>query len=326
MNAERDIAILWDVENVTPTVNSLFVDGLMGHAAQMGRITLSKAYGDWNKKAVKGLSHLLSERSFDLVHVPSTRKNSNAAALITNAIEIVFQYPRIEQFIVMSGNADFRPLLTALRKHGKEVFLICDAGSASEELLALADDFIDFRELLPWDKDNDTSEDDDATKQDVDLGFELLVEAVKDMEAQKKKTGLAAVRVRVKLLNRSFAEANYGFASWGDFINAAIENNYVSLDDETKGTFLKPVEIEGEPSRARLSTAFDLLVETMKKMNKNGGDEFHTYQAVNNRLLLEGIDVTAIGFRRFRHFVQAAAVKGLVETKDEKLEYYLKLK
>jgi hypothetical protein len=145
------------------------------------------------------------------------------------------------------------------------------------------------------------------------------------MEAQKKRTGLAAVRVRVKLLNRSFDESVYGFANWGDFINTAIENNYVILDDETKGTFLKPVFIEGEPTRKRLSTAFEKLQDVMKKMDKNGESEFHTYQAVNNRLLLEGVDVTTIGFRRFRHFVQAAAVKGLVETKDEKLEYYLKL-
>lgn len=325
MKNERDIAILWDVENVTPNVNSLFVDGLAHYASGLGRVTLSKAFGDWNKKNVKGLSHLLSERSFDLVHVPSTRRTSTAAALITNAIEIVFQHPNIEQFIIMSGNPDFRPLLTALRKHGREVYLICDAGSASEELLALADDFVDFRELLPWEIESSAGDELEVSGSDVELAFELLVEAVKDMENQKKKTGLAAVRVRMKLLNRSFDESTYGFSNWGDFISTAIENNYVVLDDETKGTFLKPVIIDGEPSRKRLSTAFEKLQETMGKMDKNGDTGFHTYQAVNNRLLLEGIDVTAIGFRRFRHFVQAAAVKGLVETKDEKLEYFVKL-
>ena len=47
----ENVAILWDAENVTPSVDSLFIEGFLEYAEQFGRITVAKAL-------LIGLNHL----------------------------------------------------------------------------------------------------------------------------------------------------------------------------------------------------------------------------------------------------------------------------
>ena len=86
-----------------------------------------------------------------MIHIPYNKKQKNSAdmALSTHAIELIYMYPHIKKIILVTGDADFRPLLQSLRKHGIETIIICDSQSASEDLLLLADDYKDFRDLIP---------------------------------------------------------------------------------------------------------------------------------------------------------------------------------
>jgi uncharacterized LabA/DUF88 family protein len=253
---KESIAILWDIENVTPSSNTGFVTGLLEWAGELGRISVARAYGDWTKRELKGISQTLAQNSFEMMHVPMSRKDSADITLITNTIEIMYQYPHIKKIVLVTGDADFRPLLQAMRKHGIETIIICDAKSASEDLLLLADAYKDYRELIPVPGDDEDDEDDEVTvrggrggrERDARAGgegreardekprskrkaltfeesVELLKEAVQVMVRGKKPTSLGAVKIRMKLLNGNFNERELKYKSWKDFVLAAAKKD-----------------------------------------------------------------------------------------------------
>ena len=257
---KESIAILWDIENVTPSSNTGFVTGLLEYAGEIGRISVARAYGDWTKRELKGISQVLAQNSFEMMHVPMSRKDSADITLITNTIEIMYQYPHIKKIILVTGDADFRPLLQAMRKHGIETIIICDAKSASEDLLLLADAYKDYRELIPVAGDDDEDEDEEVAPvrgggrggrersggesrdsrdgRDVasakgrtrkvmtfEDSVELLKEAVQVMIKNRKPTSLGAVKIRMKLLNGNFNERDLKYRSWKDFILAAAKKD-----------------------------------------------------------------------------------------------------
>ncbi len=257
------IAVLWDVENVTPSSKSLFVNGLIEYASELGRISVAIAYSDWTRSGMKTIAEVLSENSFELTHVPHNpkQKNSSDITLIARAIEIIYQYPHVKKMVLVTGDADFRPLLQSMRKHGIETIIICDAKSASEDLLLLADSYKDFREILPsadegqGDSNNDERDEIDGRK-GARLSFDesvgLLKEAIQIMDLKKKPTSLGALKIRMKLLNQNFNErelregptpqrrlrgakgevdkqSNQGkdlkFRSWKEFVLAAVKSD-----------------------------------------------------------------------------------------------------
>ena len=57
------IAILWDIENVTPSTDSLFVRGLIDYATDIGRISIARAYGDWTRSGIRHTAEVLAENS-----------------------------------------------------------------------------------------------------------------------------------------------------------------------------------------------------------------------------------------------------------------------
>ena len=43
---QENIAIFWDVENVTPSTDSNFVQGLLEYVNETGKLTLATAFAD----------------------------------------------------------------------------------------------------------------------------------------------------------------------------------------------------------------------------------------------------------------------------------------
>ena len=68
------IAILWDIENVTPSGDSLVVDGLLDYAKQLGNVSSAIAIGNWTTKIANTLAVNLSEKGFELIHMPQPKE------------------------------------------------------------------------------------------------------------------------------------------------------------------------------------------------------------------------------------------------------------
>jgi len=331
MSQKENVAILWDIENVTPSADSLFVEGLMEYAEGLGKVAFCRAYADWTQRTIHKISMIMAENSFELIHVPRARKNSSDISLITGAIEILYQYPHITRYILITGDSDFRSLLLTFRKHGRETYIICDAKTASEDLLGLADDFKDFRDLLPSEEaavvespgpEKPKKANDPQT--DRFFAFGLLMEAVDDMIRKGKKTGLGAVKVRMKILNKTFEERTYGFDSWSEFIAQAVENGYIELERDDKTTLIRPAGESLQQSDEGLHFALRTLIEVLVQLDGKNPHSFHPFGKVNEKLKERKVLYNQMGFKKLKDFIQAAEMRGLVESRNDHLKYYVK--
>ena len=323
---QNSLAIFWDIENVTPGQNNLFINGLIDYTNEIGKISIATAYGDWTKASVRKSADALAENSFELIHVPRSKKNSTDMTLITNAIETIHQYPHVKTVILVAGDSDFRPLLLNFRKHGIFTIVICDAKSASEDLLILADEYKDFRELMQDSYEDADSDKDDPIKMSIKEAFSLLREAVSIMERNRKTTSLGAVKVRMKLLNEDFDESKLGFRTWKKFILKAADQGVVSIDQTEKDLRLSLKKVpDAGPETSDRPLIFSALAEAITEYRKKENKEWAPFSAVNNYLLNKNIDIKEYGYSKLKRLIQAAEKRNIVETMNKGLLWFVKL-
>jgi uncharacterized LabA/DUF88 family protein len=323
-NEHGSIAILWDIENVTPSTDSLFVRGLIDYASELGRVSIARAYGDWTRSGIKHTAEMLADNSFEMVHVPKSKKNSADVTLSTQAVELIYQYRHIGKLVLVTGDADFRPLLQSIRKQNIESIVICDAKSASEDLLLLADEYKDFRDIIP---DSDALESEEpGTKQNrisYPEAVSLLKESVSFLIRNKRTPSLGAAKVRMKLLNEGFDEEKLGFRSWKAFVLKAkadgaietrVQNNDLLLELPDEKDELP--EIIGEFLRG--------IAASLTDQGRAQG-EWLPLATVSNYLRERGVDYKKHGYNRFKKLAEAIEKRGLIEHTTNDAQFVVRL-
>jgi hypothetical protein len=327
------VAILWDLENVNPGGDSLFLEGLIEHAESKGRIIAARAYGNWANAGFTKLAPSLVRRYFYLVHIPKGRKNSSDMVLVSDALELLRIHEHIDSFILVTGDSDFRFLVLALRRAGKMVHIVCNTQNASEDLLALADSYVDFREIVPGGNDEETTEKPlpatgdkpapgkpPAQSMALEDWFLVLAEAADLMLKKKVSAGIGSVKIRMKMLNANFNEKKLNFAHWSDFVTAAVKAGYVRIEGRGPEALVYPVE-EALHRGGTLQMAFSTLVEVLSELDRGDKALFHSYRTVNSKLIDRKVQFNGLGFTQFKQFIQAAESRGLVESKVEGLKH-----
>ena len=332
-----NVAVLWDIENVTPSLNSIFIDGVSEYSESLGRVVAARAYCDWSKQNFRHLAPQLTSLYFYLVHIPRRRSQKNAAdiQLVSDALELLTKHEHIDTYILITGDSDFRALVLALRRAGKQIHIICDLQNASQELLALADTFKDVRELLPDEEEEAAFAEaelrDEKPKplsgksEDVirEYWYECLAEASSVMLQENKFPNPGSIKLRMRMLNPNFNEKNLGFNRWNDFLYNSAKSGYARIEDKDGQTLVHPgpkyKEREGP-----LHRSLDALLHVLLKLDNGNTPAFHEAAQVNQQLISGGIDVKMLGFRRFKGFIQAAETRGLVESKVVKLRFLVK--
>ncbi|MDR2511529.1 MAG: NYN domain-containing protein, partial [Bacteroidales bacterium] len=260
-----NIGILWDIENVTPPVGTNYIQSVIEAVCKDGRLSYAMAFGNWNNVSIKNIANELFLNNFELIHMPkSGKKNSADMSLIAHGVELIFQYPHIERYVIISGDGDFRPLLLSLKKHGKETWIICDVNNnASEELVRMADFSLDYRKIIKnmedfMESDKDFSE----TNENIitkEKAFELFKEAVGLIISENKRPLSSYVKIKMKLLNDQFDENKLGYASWFEFVKDAKAAVNITFE---KGCFVINNEENTVPE------IYKILMETLKEKNK----------------------------------------------------------
>ncbi len=318
-------AVLWDIENVTPSSDSLFTEGLLNLIEENGNLASATAFGDWTRRTIQRLARQLAEKGFELIHVPfpKSKKNSADVSLITYATQMVFQYPHIERFIIVTGDIDFRPLLFTLRKHGKQIWIVCDSKNASEDLLTISDKYFDYRNLIPDDDLEEDEEDQNVISRDE--AFNLLVEAIDIMERDNKKPTLGSVKVKMKLLNASFNEERLGYKKWKYFIQDAARHHYIGLNETDNMIVLTKAGAAKEKSEKEESPGiFIQLIEAIKELD--GKNDWVDFSQVSNKLKEKKADIRRHGYNKLKKLILDAEKRGLVETWNKELKWHVRLK
>lgn len=343
---KRQVAILWDVENVLPSTDSLFIDGFLDYIKdKYGRVSIAQAVANWSIPNVTKLGDLLSTNHFELIHVPKSRKNAADLVLVTHGVEIALRNPDLDTFVLVTGDADFKPLVQALRRNGKEVFIVCDVHHAAEDLLSMADDFIDYRELIPG---GETEEEtiqpvvvhqlqltppgpqsplpvEKNPSKHLSSALEVLREAVLLMEQDKIKPGIGLVKVRMRMLAPWFDEKTLGYSNWSSFVEKAVDERVVKVVGSGAEAILTVDTGRLNESATPQQEGFQKLVKVLKRLDGNSSPSFHLFPQVNLELQKEEFSYKDLGYAQLKGFIQAAEARRLVTTKVNGLQHYVKL-
>lgn len=209
---DRLVAVLIDDENVG--LGS--VQWLFDQVSNLGRILVRRAYSDWSKGGNQ--RDQLLQLGIEPVHVFQTSgagKNASDIRLAIDAIDLLFSSP-VDTFVVVSGDADFLPLVNKLRASGKMVVGAGRQKSVSATLVKACDRYYyldqhEQRQEIAKPQPRQTRSD------------SLLVRAVRaSMDAEGKVLG-SQLHQTMQRLDPGFDFRSRGYSSFTAFLEASSE-------------------------------------------------------------------------------------------------------
>ena len=144
--ADGNVAIAIDFENIG---NREQIRSLLNEVSGVGRITVKKAFADWNKESREAQTEL-QQLGIELIHQMNSTsgKNSSDIRLAIDTIDLMHtSLVDIESFVIVSSDADFYPLVAKLRSSGKTVIVAGRKVVTSEMLINGCDRYIDLDNL-----------------------------------------------------------------------------------------------------------------------------------------------------------------------------------
>ncbi len=151
----NDVAVFLDLDNVVigaTEVNLSFdVNLLLSHVkrATQGRVVLRYAYGDWRQQEQTPRS--LAAAGFELqstVRLSHMSKNLVDMQMVVDAMETLVDGHQFSTYVLVTGDRDFVPLVSALRKRGKQVIGIGLRHTTSQSLVDLCDHYYYYDDLV----------------------------------------------------------------------------------------------------------------------------------------------------------------------------------
>jgi uncharacterized protein (TIGR00288 family) len=145
----KEVAVFWDYENVKIAAQGIqapLAESLVEYSQSQGHPRLKIVYANWRRER-ESLVQALYSLGFEPIHVSTGKENSVDVKLTVDCLNTAYQYPQVQQFIIVTGDRDFVPLVNALKTLEKRVTLIGRAEVASSQLLLSADEFIDLEKL-----------------------------------------------------------------------------------------------------------------------------------------------------------------------------------
>jgi hypothetical protein len=157
------VALLVDFANLRQQIQAPPADGaepapqpatadiarsLVRFASSVGRLGVSRAYADWSREPK--VARELSGTRLVPVLVPATEDGEDRShiRLVVDAMETLFNGDEPDAFIIVSSDPSLVPLVQAIRADGSEVIVVAADEDAADELLAEADQFARFKDVL----------------------------------------------------------------------------------------------------------------------------------------------------------------------------------
>jgi hypothetical protein len=212
-----NVALLIDADNASPDT----LDPVLTVLAELGTVNIRRAYGNWEKPALKGWAKIVHlhaiepQQQFDV----TTGKSATDMKMLIDAMDLLYG-GRVGGFGIMSSDSDFMPLAMRIRQDGLPVY---GFGTAKTPLSFqnACSRFIDVGALRAANTESapDSAAGAEARPVDEDL-VKILGDAWKS--SKRDEYGFASLREVGKLAgNRSSFDArSYGYASLSDLIQA----------------------------------------------------------------------------------------------------------
>ena len=187
----EDVAIFWDYENVhlsAQGINVPLAEAVIDYSEALGHICEKKAYSNWRNTSDTVVQALYS-LGFEPIQVSMGKQNSVDVKLTVDCMSLVSENPSLKHIIIVTGDKDYIPLVTWLKKKRKRVVVIGRMEVVSEHLMLSAHEFVSLEELSKKEIE-EVSVTPIATKETISYeeGIECLIKAITIARNQGKTT------------------------------------------------------------------------------------------------------------------------------------------
>jgi uncharacterized protein (TIGR00288 family) len=207
---ELNIALLIDADNASPD----HLDEVLLVLGELGSINIRRAYGNWQKPALKNWGTLTGKHSiipiqqFDVVK----GKSATDMRMTIDAMDLLYR-GHVDGFGIMSSDSDFLPLAQRIREDGLQVY---GFGTAKTPL-SFQQSCSRFFDVAALADANNSDHSDNPIDEDL---LNVLGAAYKASKRDDEGYApLSELGQRAKAVS-SFAVRNYGFTRLSDLIRA----------------------------------------------------------------------------------------------------------
>ena len=234
------IAIYWDFENIHASLCTVKngpswyrenrfskqpalvdINSLMEYISGLGDVNINKAFANWSN--LSPYSFELQNHSIDLIQMFPRGKHGKNGADIRMAIEVIEDItvnPHISIIIIIGGDSDYISIAQKVRQRGKSIIGIGVKETTNQYWVKSCNEFKYYSSLLVKSSSIQNIEAEGYEEFDIEDAKELLCKAMLQIVDQSGENLIkkAMVKPMMMRLDPSFDESNYGFKSFGDFL------------------------------------------------------------------------------------------------------------
>lgn len=209
----RNVALLIDADNASPDT----LDPVLTVLAELGTVNIRRAYGNWQKPALKGWAGMIHRHAIEPQQQFDITKGKDATdmKMTIDAMDLLYR-GNVHGFGIMSSDSDFMPLAMRIRQDGLPVYGFGTA-KTPEAFRQACTRFIDVAALVEAEAPQPTPK----AKPGIDPELvKLLGDAIK--AAKRDARGFASLSEIGQLAgNRSSFDArNYGYSRLSELVEA----------------------------------------------------------------------------------------------------------
>ena len=237
----NSLAVFIDYENLAlgtgPAPDmSLVLERLL----DKGKILAKRAYSDWARfpDAVSSLHEL----GIELTEIPDrgmTGKNSADIRLVVDAMELSYTKEHIDTFVIVSGDSDFTPLVSALKENGRTVVGVGIKAATSNLLATNCDEFIYYDDLVS-EIEAPAPVIDKSVPKKKQPAYRAVFDAIESLQRENvERMHSSLIKDTIRRKKPQFNESYYGYRSFTALLEEAQKLGYITMHkDARSGTWV----------------------------------------------------------------------------------------
>ncbi len=219
---DRNIALLIDADNAS----AASIDAVLTILAELGTVNIRRAYGNWQKPALKGWSAILHRYAIEPNQQFDVTKGKSATdmKMTIDALDLLYG-GRVGGYGIMSSDSDFMPLAVRIKQDGLPVYGFGTA-KTPESFREACSRFIDVAALIEAEQAEPAIEPPVGRGRSVakpvdDEVLKVLGAAFKAATKRDEKGFVPLNEIGQIATNRSsFDVRSYGYSKLSDLIEA----------------------------------------------------------------------------------------------------------
>ncbi|MFW9990938.1 MAG: NYN domain-containing protein [Candidatus Odinarchaeota archaeon] len=322
------MAVFWDFENCPPPRGSKgapVINSLREVLLQFGWIRQIQAYGEL-KLVPERLRSELQRSGVHLIDVHSVRKDAADKMIISDMLLFAVDNPPPKIIILISGDQDYTYPLAKLRQRGYEVILVVPPVGAHPTLKEQADRIIEWYDIVREGPGGVPSR--DAREA---LKFDPLISILRQLRDEGADDPTLVDLSQLLAEKYPARWLRLGKVKLSNYIEEATEAGLVDwLTDgqERRIRLLKPQEeiIAADETLISEESRFSPLIVVLQKARSEGIEDFVLYSWVGSQLRTMIPNWQEhLGVHQLKDYIQEAETAGIVVTRHEGLDHYVKL-